>query len=173
MSSLTLTHILTLNLELNAKDGLSQIEFSQSRPGLISSLRKDANFIQLWDIQETKSYDYAINLASKKNYSLQEMDQVGFSVPVLWKSRKTQYSTKPLTSFSFIPAHLPPNVHHILAMSKDRNFECIKVQEACDISWEPQGGMIITGEKNLVEYTSSVPTKSVSFKNDVSDLGNM
>lgn len=45
-----------------------------------------------------------------------------------------------------------PISHNILAIHTDGKFESVKVQEACQISWQPSGGMIMTGKKGLLSY---------------------
>ena len=77
------------------------------------------------------------------------------SIPVLWKSRKTRSSIKKFASFAFIPNSIgssKPISHNILAIHTDGKFESVKVQEACQISWQPSGGMIMTGKKGLLSY---------------------
>lgn len=81
------------------------------------------------------------------------------SIPVLWKSRKTRSSNKEFATFSFIPNSIYssstkpiPNTHNILTVHKDGKFESVKVQEACQIAWQPTGGMVMTGKRGLLSY---------------------
>ncbi|KAI8967392.1 WD40-repeat-containing domain protein, partial [Mycotypha africana] len=174
----TSNSILTLTPE--TKGNLSRILFSPSQPGFLASLTKDASHIDLWDIQETCSLHQSV-LPSLVN----ETNADYLSIPVLWKSRKTRYSTKGFASFTFIPPsaiiadqafssnHKPrsycrqlPNAHTILAVHSDGKFESIKVQEACQVAWQPTGGMIMTGRKGLLSYlpvsSTDVSTRDVS-----------
>ncbi|KAI8990275.1 hypothetical protein BDB01DRAFT_841998 [Pilobolus umbonatus] len=151
--------ILTVNPE-NNKNSLSKILFSPSRPGFLASLSKDSNYINLWDIQETCSLQSAVNSSLTK-------EDEDLSIPVLWKSRKTASSLKQLSSFSFIPASVSSplsnsNIHNILTMFKDGTLESVKVQEACQTSWQPTGGIIRTGRKGLLAYSPS--TTSIDDK---------
>jgi hypothetical protein len=162
---------------------LSRIAFSPSRPGFLASLAKDAFNIDIWDIQETRSYDYALNSASKKGSTLSlrpeltqssiyqpaklertnsshtlhtltaQVNESELDIPVLWKSRKTSTSVKPLASFAFIPTTISPhNTHQLLTMHKDGKFEAVKIQETCQLAWQPTGGMMITGNTGLLSY---------------------
>lgn len=82
-------------------------------------------------------------------------DDDELSIPVLWKSRKTRSSIKKFASFAFIPNSIDsskPISHNILTIHTDGKFESVKVQEACQISWQPSGGMIMTGKKGLLSY---------------------
>ncbi|KAI8647874.1 WD40-repeat-containing domain protein [Parasitella parasitica] len=178
--------ILTLNAE--NKNSLSKIVFSQTQPGFLASLTKDATHIDLWDIQETCSLQSAVNSSvqksstaststqlpqhSQQTSALQKLersashtalqtlaashgDEDELSIPVLWKSRKTRSSVKKFASFTFIPYSLSPSKSvsdNILAIHTDGKFESVKVQEACQISWQPSGGMVMTGKKGLLSY---------------------
>jgi hypothetical protein len=162
--------ILTLNPE--NKNNLSKIVFSPTQPGFLASLTKDASHIDLWDIQETCSLQSAVNSSVQKSTQqpspatsnlmersvsqLQQENDDNLSIPVLWKSRKTRSSSKKFASFAFIPhfsKHQPvPNTHHILSVHTDGKFESVKVQEACQMTWQPTGGMAMTGKKGLLSY---------------------
>jgi hypothetical protein len=37
----------------------------------------------------------------------------------------------------------------------DGKFESVKIQEACQMSWQPTGGMAMTGKKGLLSYHSA------------------
>ncbi|KAI9480747.1 MAG: hypothetical protein EXX96DRAFT_191846 [Benjaminiella poitrasii] len=169
--------VLTLSPE--NKNNLSKIIFSSIQPGFLASLGKDASHIDLWDIQETCSLKSALNSSVQKPLTvhpapstnsnamklernssqnvLQTLsDDENLTIPVLWKSRKTRSSSKRFASFAFIPpshsgASLP-NTHYILTIHTDGKFESIKVQEACQIAWQPKGGMIMTGKRGLLYY---------------------
>ncbi|KAL9545952.1 hypothetical protein PS6_007927 [Mucor atramentarius] len=87
--------------------------------------------------------------------TISQNDDNELSIPVLWKSRKTRSSIKKFASFAFIPNTIgasKPIAHNILAIHTDGKFESVKVQEACQISWQPSGGMIMTGKKGLLSY---------------------
>lgn len=162
--------ILTLNPE--NKNNLSKIAFSPTQPGFLASLTKDALYIDLWDIQETCSLQSAVNSSVQKSTQqplpptskmmmdrsisqLQQENDDDLSIPVLWKSRKTRSSTKKFASFAFIPqfSNKPvPNTRHILSVHTDGKFESVKVQEPCQMSWEPTGGIAMTGKKGLLSY---------------------
>ncbi|KAI8890822.1 hypothetical protein K501DRAFT_236548 [Backusella circina FSU 941] len=181
--------ILTLNPETSSKNTLSHIAFSPSRPGFLASLAKDAFNIDIWDIQETRSYDYALNSASKKGNSFSvrpeqssiyqptklertpsshtlhtltaQVNENELDIPVLWKSRKTSTSVKPLASFAFIPTNsTPPSTHQLLTMHKDGKFEAVKIQETCQLAWQPAGGMVITGNSGLLSYCPTLHDSS-------------
>lgn len=188
--------ILTLNPD--NKNNLSKIVFSQTQPGFLASLTKEATHIDLWDIQETCSLQSAVNNASfQKSYPakstaarklerstsqsvLSTLNHLGddqeMSIPVLWKSRKTRSSVKKFASFAFIPPSITdfsaskalPHTHHILTVHTDGKFESIKVQEACQNSWQPTGGMIMTGKKGLLSYHPT--TISNGFEKQLSNL---
>jgi hypothetical protein len=167
--------VLTLNPE--NKNNLSKIVFSPTQPGYLASLTKDSFHINLWDIQETCSLKSAVDSSVQKSSSstahtapitkletghnaLRSLanDEEELSIPVLWKSRKTRSSNKEFATFSFIPnsisssAKLIPNTHNILTVHKDGKFESIKVQEACQISWQPTGGMVMTAKRGLLSH---------------------
>lgn len=167
--------VLTLNPE--SKASLSKLVFSPTQQGFLASLTKDALHINLWDIQETCSLQSAVNSTVQKQtattaptlptklernpshnalHDLVNEDE-DLSIPVLWKSRKTRYSNKEFATFSFIPNSISatnsiPNNHNILTVHKDGKFESIKVQEACQIAWQPTGGMVMTGKRGLLSY---------------------
>lgn len=167
--------VLTLNPE--NKTNLSKLVFSPTQPGFLASLTKDSFYINLWDIQETCSLQSAVDSSVQKSstvvptpsvsklesstshhalHGLVNEDEDELSIPVLWKSRKTRSSNKEFTTFSFIPNSISscklPNVHNLLTVHKDGKFESIKVQEACQISWQPTGGMIMTAKRGLLSY---------------------
>lgn len=167
--------VLTLNPE--NKNSLSKIVFSPTQPGFLASLTKDSFHINLWDIQETCSLKSAVDSSVQKSSSstahtapvskleaghcaLRSLvnDDEELSIPVLWKSRKTRSSNREFATFSFIPNSISssskpiPNTHNILTVHKDGKFESIKVQEACQISWQPTGGMVMTAKTGLRSY---------------------
>ncbi|KAI8372909.1 uncharacterized protein BYT42DRAFT_578520 [Radiomyces spectabilis] len=80
------------------------------------------------------------------------------SIPVLWKNRKTPMSSKPLTSFAFIPNSMSDrvseSVQRFLTMHKDGQFEAVTLQDACKISWQACGGMAMTADNHLLMYDS-------------------
>ncbi|KAF7724390.1 hypothetical protein EC973_001115 [Apophysomyces ossiformis] len=163
------------DIQGGVKNNLSRLQFSPLRSGLLASLSKDSTYIHTWDIQETSTLRVGVNYsrstptmtttsttlrpssrASASGSSLQTLtsgaDEI--SLPVLWKSRKTAPSSKVLSSFAFIPrcrgnrsAGAPS--HGILAMHKDGQFENIKLQEACKISWQAAGEIMLAGGNNL------------------------
>lgn len=170
--------VLTLNPE--NKNTLSKIVFSPTQPGFLASLTKDSFHINLWDIQETCSLKSAVDSSVQKSSSstahtapvtkleaghcaLKNLanDDGELSIPVLWKSRKTRSSNREFATFSFIPNSISstskpiPNTHNILTVHKDGKFESIKVQEACQISWQPTGGMVMTAKRGLRSYYPS------------------
>ncbi|GAA5812870.1 hypothetical protein MFLAVUS_006329 [Mucor flavus] len=168
--------VLTLNPD--NKTNLSKLVFSPSQPGFLASLTKDSIYINLWDIQETCSLQSAVDSSVQKSSTVVPTPSVSklekstshnalhslvngeeeLSIPVLWKSRKTRSSNKEFTTFSFIPNSISsttkpmPNVHNLLTVHKDGKFESIKVQEACQISWQPTGGMVMTAKRGLLSY---------------------
>lgn len=183
--------VLTLNPE--NKTNLSKLVFSPTQPGFLASLTKDAFHINLWDIQETCSLQSAVDSSVQKSSSvppapsvsrlersashsaLQSLvnDDEELSIPVLWKSRKTRSSNKEFTTFSFIPNSIASatkqtqNVHNLLTVHKDGKFESIKVQEACQIAWQPTGGMVMTGKRGLLSY---YPASSESLEKKMTDF---
>ncbi|KAI7903729.1 uncharacterized protein BX663DRAFT_507393 [Cokeromyces recurvatus] len=92
-------------------------------------------------------------------------DDETLSIPVLWKSRKTKSSMKRFASFVFIPpSHSSsslPNTHHILTIHTDGKFESIKVQETCQIAWQPKGGMMMTGKIGSLYYHPASPEDKI------------
>ncbi|KAG2235345.1 hypothetical protein INT48_004964 [Thamnidium elegans] len=183
--------VLTLNPE--NKTNLSKLVFSPSQPGFLASLTKDSFYINLWDIQETCSLQSAVDSSVQKSSTVAPTPSVSklekstshnalhslvndgdeLSIPVLWKSRKTRSSNKEFTTFSFIPNSISsstkpiPNVHNLLTVHKDGKFESIKVQEACQISWQPIGGMVMTAKRGLLSY---YPPSSESINNKMIQL---
>ncbi|KAI8050673.1 uncharacterized protein B0P05DRAFT_563144 [Gilbertella persicaria] len=157
--------ILTLNAE--SKTNLSKIVFSPSQPGFLASLAKDASTIDLWDIQETCSLQSAVH-SSVQHYQKpafypavntsnnvllsSQFEDNELSIPVLWKTRKTRSSAKKFASFAFIPQASAKQDNTMLAIHTDGKFESVKIQEACQITWQPTGGMVMTSKKGLLSY---------------------
>ncbi|KAI9494432.1 WD40-repeat-containing domain protein [Zychaea mexicana] len=88
-------------------------------------------------------------------------DDAGFAsvgVPVLWRSRESAASSKPITTFNFIPnMHSLDDPHgqrstvpSILAMHRDGQFEGIDLEEASKMTWRPTGGMMVTNGSELL-----------------------
>ncbi|KAG0164018.1 hypothetical protein DFQ30_010636, partial [Apophysomyces sp. BC1015] len=156
---------------------------------LLASLSKDSNYIHIWDIQETGTLQTAVNSsrnaaavvtpstslrplsrASPSGSGLQSLTGSSdeSSLPVLWKSRKTAPSNKAVSSFAFIPSSRggmgagAPS-HGILAMHKDGQFENIKLQEACKVSWQPTGEIMLAGGNDLWTFDIS-PEESLKTR---------
>lgn len=76
-------------------------------------------------------------------------------------------STKALASFSFIPkanrhfqnAH--PSVQGLLTMTKDGTFDTMKIQQVPNMTWEPNGGLLINGGMGLIESKPLVNATSM------------
>lgn len=191
--------VLTLNPDNKAS--LSKIVFSPTQQGFLASLTKDAFHINLWDIQETCSLQSAVDSSVQKSSAIPPLanpaklersashsalhnlinEGEDLSIPVLWKSRKTRYSNKESATFSFIPNSIAssksiPNTHNILTVHKDGKFESIKVEEACQISWQPTGGMVMTGKRGLLSYypaTAEAQWDKKMFRLSMNDDGSM
>ncbi|KAG0743717.1 hypothetical protein G6F63_007654 [Rhizopus arrhizus] len=134
--------VLTLNPE--TKNNISKIVFSPTQPGLLASLTKDTVQMHLWDIQETCSLQSVVHSVKQKR-----VDE-DLSIPVLWKNRKTRSSTKPFASFTFIPKLDQSTPHRLLGVHTDGSFEAVKIEEASQMTWQPTGGMVMTGRKGLM-----------------------
>ncbi|RIA86881.1 hypothetical protein C1645_778580 [Glomus cerebriforme] len=85
-------------------------------------------------------------------------------IPVLWKSRRTQKSSKSLVSFAWIPTISTTHSHRLLAMNKEQIFETITLEESPSFDWEPRGNISIFG---LNSFTYDVDKK----KSHDGDLG--
>ncbi|KAH8556996.1 WD40-repeat-containing domain protein [Umbelopsis sp. PMI_123] len=124
--------VLSINVDHSSgsRTPLSRILFAPSKRGLLASLSRDANAVDLWDIQETGPTVAPTKMQLQRSASPFEMttptaniplsadvespitnyglpNYVGadeeVSIPLLWRSRRTKPSTKALASFSFIP----------------------------------------------------------------------
>ncbi|OAD70468.1 hypothetical protein PHYBLDRAFT_182399 [Phycomyces blakesleeanus NRRL 1555(-)] len=163
--------------------------FSPSRQGSLAILSKDSSTVQLWDIQETSSLQSVISSDVRSSPIQTAFDASGMSAsrssrlgsqtprgirslvsqkddtistPVLWKSRRTNTSSRPLSSFTFIPPSVPgmpsSTSQRILAMNREGHLETIRLQEAAEMTWKPTGGMMISKGNDLLAYDATLPS---------------
>ncbi|KAI8143120.1 hypothetical protein BJV82DRAFT_611432 [Fennellomyces sp. T-0311] len=160
--------VLTLNSESSTKHALSKIAFSPTRPGLLASVSKDTPIVNLWDIQETSILQNAVPPTSYGSETSSGLRAItGFasseptdntphipgssSVPVLWRSRESAPSSKPITTFGFIPRMADDgSVPSLLTMHRDGQFESIDLEEASKMTWQPTGGIMATNGTELL-----------------------
>ncbi|KAI9317907.1 WD40-repeat-containing domain protein [Dichotomocladium elegans] len=146
---------------------LSRIAFSPSRPGLLASLSRDAFSINLWDIQESSSLKATMATGDKSPLlSLAEIPEDELSIPVLWKSRRSTTSSKPIACFSFIPKHASScrSNMSVLTMQKDNQFETINLEEACKMAWRPTGGLLLTGGSDMETRFITSDSRAFGFR---------
>ncbi|RUS35184.1 hypothetical protein BC938DRAFT_474392 [Jimgerdemannia flammicorona] len=90
---------------------------------------------------------------------------------VLWKSRKTQPSSKILSSFAWMPhsstqSANSASVHRLISVNKDGFIEAVRLQEAPKFSWEPTGNILLTGGGGLEIHGTYHSPPSASTAND-------
>lgn len=111
--------------------------------------------------QSTHSATNAIQALSS------QYEDADLSVPVLWRTRKTSSSVKKFASFAFIPndTHSKSNnTHNILAIHLDGKLESVRVQEPCQVAWQPTGGMIMTNQKGLLSHQPNLENNPIESR---------
>ncbi|KAG9294907.1 hypothetical protein G9A89_003247 [Geosiphon pyriformis] len=73
-------------------------------------------------------------------------------LPILWKSRKIKGSSKPLTSFAWIPTITSASSHRLVSINKDGIIETLKREESLKISWDPRGNMSVASGRCVNVY---------------------
>ncbi|GBB83809.1 hypothetical protein RclHR1_10480001 [Rhizophagus clarus] len=178
MCLLTCYLIYVLNISTESRP--VQISFSTSRSGLIASLSNDASYITLYDIKETthKLFDSdevppdhlnngfgvhgggGVGLipfneksgvgSSGSSFNLGNKIDEELVTPILWKSRRTQRSSKSLISFAWIPTISTTHSYRLLAINKEQIFETITLEESPNFDWDPQGNISIFNHKEKI-----------------------
>ncbi|CAG8706322.1 uncharacterized protein OCT59_029542 [Rhizophagus irregularis] len=147
---------------------------------LIASLSNDASYVTLYDIKETThnlsdfgeiSLDHLNNGfgghggGGAGSVPFNEKSGVGsggstfsfgnkideeLDTPILWKSRRTQRSSKSLISFAWIPTISTTHSYRLLAINKEQTFETIALEESPNFDWDPQGNIAIFNHKKKI-----------------------
>ncbi|KAI9597959.1 hypothetical protein BDF19DRAFT_433141 [Syncephalis fuscata] len=79
-------------------------------------------------------------------------------VPVLWRSRQTKPALRPLASFAWIPTTPGRATSSLMSVNRDGVIECVELQEARRIAWDPCGGLLVAGDQDIFVFpTSSLP----------------
>ncbi|KAF9138717.1 hypothetical protein BG015_002278 [Linnemannia schmuckeri] len=152
---------------------LVRISFNPQRAGLLASLTKEATCLKVWDIQEgtvraprsLSRMDSSHNLdgslqqgpssaggllsRSHDREGLQtvresESDEAEVGIPILWKSRRTKPSSKPLQSFAWIPTFVSNSTSGLISINKESLIETTLLKETSHIAWEPKGALVVS-----------------------------
>ncbi|KAF9081229.1 hypothetical protein BGX23_001114 [Mortierella sp. AD031] len=152
---------------------LVRISFNPQRSGLLASLTKEATCLKVWDIQEgtiraprsLSRMDSNHNLEgslqqnsggaggllsrSHDREGLQtvresESDEAEVGIPILWKSRRTKPSSKPLQSFAWIPTFVSNSTSGLISINKESLIETTLLKETSHIAWEPKGALVVS-----------------------------
>ncbi|KAF9904605.1 hypothetical protein EC991_002533 [Linnemannia zychae] len=152
---------------------LVRISFNPQRSGLLASLTKEATCLKVWDIQEgtVRAPRSLSRMDSNHNLegSLQqgagsaggllsrshdrdglqtvresESDETEVGIPILWKSRRTKPSSKPLQSFAWIPTFVSNSTSGLISINKESLIETTLLKETSQIAWEPKGAMVVS-----------------------------
>ncbi|KAF8977016.1 hypothetical protein BGZ46_007727 [Entomortierella lignicola] len=182
------------------KSALVRIQFNPQRSGLIASLTKEATCLRIWDIQEgtvrapksISRMDSNHNLEASFQQSsggsggmlsrshdrdglhtVRESDseEAEIGVPILWKSRRTNPSSKSLQSFAWIPTFVSNSTSGLISINKESHIETTILKETSQIAWEPRGALVVS-DGNLIscfpsqrslEATAPEPAPQVPF----------
>ncbi|KAG0024185.1 hypothetical protein BGZ81_007802 [Podila clonocystis] len=152
---------------------LVRIQFSPQRSGLLASLSKEASCLKVWDIQEgtvraprsvsrmenNHSMDVNGPQAPGNSSSLlsrshdkdglhpvreSESEEAEVGIPILWKSRRTKPSSKPLQSFAWIPTFVSNSTSGLISINKESFIETTILKETSQIAWEPKGALVVS-----------------------------
>ncbi|KAF9434733.1 hypothetical protein BGZ76_007530 [Entomortierella beljakovae] len=163
---------------------LVRIQFNPQRSGLLATLTKDASCIKIWDIQEgtaraprnVSRMDSSHNLEAtmqqgpgvterllSRSHDREglhtvresESEEPEIGVPILWKSRRTNPSSKSLQSFAWIPTSMTNSTSGLISINKETHIESTVLRETSQIAWEPRGSLVVS-DGNVI---SSFPTQ--------------
>ncbi|KAF9946376.1 hypothetical protein BGZ72_000381 [Mortierella alpina] len=152
---------------------LVRISFNPQRSGLLASLTKEATCLKVWDIQEgtmrapktlsRMDSNHALDAGSQQGTGsasgllsrshdregLQtvresEFDDAEVGVPILWKSRRTNPSSKSLQSFAWIPTFVSNSTSGLISINKESLIETTILKETSQIAWEPKGALVVS-----------------------------
>ncbi|KAF9919630.1 hypothetical protein FBU30_010724 [Linnemannia zychae] len=162
---------------------LVRISFNPQRSGLLATLTKEATCIKVWDIQEgtiraprnISRMDSGHNLEgsfqqggggaggllskSHDREGLQtvresEPNESEIGIPILWKSRRTKPSSKPLQSFAWIPTFVSNSTSGLISINKESLIETTLLKETSHIAWEPKGTLVLSDGSAISSFPS-------------------
>ncbi|KAG0222589.1 hypothetical protein BGW41_005933 [Actinomortierella wolfii] len=81
-----------------------------------------------------------------------EENEVG--VPILWKSRRTRPSSKPIQSFAWIPTLVSSSTSGLISINKEYLIETTLLKETSHVAWEPRGSLVVSGGNNISCFPS-------------------
>ncbi|KAF9996997.1 hypothetical protein BGZ79_009266 [Entomortierella chlamydospora] len=182
------------------KFALVRIQFNPQRSGIIASLTKDASYLKVWDIQEgtigvprsVSRMDSSHNLEASMQQSSggsggllsrshdrdglhtlreSESDEMEVGVPILWKSRRTNPSSKSLQSFAWIPTFVSNSKSGLISINKESHIETTILRETSHIAWEPRGALVVSDgnviscfpSQRSLEATAAEPAPQLPF----------
>ncbi|KAI9264074.1 hypothetical protein BDA99DRAFT_559383 [Phascolomyces articulosus] len=117
------------------------------------------------------AYDTAASGTTIPQTNPNETGLTSLGVPVLWRSRESAASSKPITTFNFIPTMRSLDDHHnrhrstvpsILTMHRDGQFQVIDLEEASKMTWRPTGGMMMTNGSEVLSCGGSRPSNCLN-----------
>ncbi|RUS22511.1 hypothetical protein BC937DRAFT_88669 [Endogone sp. FLAS-F59071] len=80
-------------------------------------------------------------------------------------SPAAQPSIKALSSFAWMPHSFNrvanASVHRLISVNKDGVIEAVRLQEALKFSWEPTGGLMLTGGGSLEQHRAAYPSSAI------------
>ncbi|KAF9174790.1 hypothetical protein BGX20_009785 [Mortierella sp. AD010] len=182
------------------KYALVRIQFNPQRSGIIASLTKEASCLKIWDIQEgtigvprsVTRMDSSHNLEASMQQSSggsggllsrshdrdvlhtlreSESDEMEVGVPILWKSRRTNPSSKSLQSFAWIPTFVSNSKSGLISINKESHIETTILRETSHIAWEPRGALVVSDgnviscfpSQRSLEATAAEPAPQLPF----------
>ncbi|KAF9968997.1 hypothetical protein BGZ73_008913, partial [Actinomortierella ambigua] len=81
-----------------------------------------------------------------------EENEVG--VPILWKSRRTKPSSKPIQSFAWIPTLVSSSTSGLISINKEYLIETTLLKETSHVAWEPRGSLVVSGGNAVSSFPS-------------------
>jgi hypothetical protein len=64
---------------------------------------------------------------------------------------------RPLVSFTWIPTGCDRATSRLMSVNKDGVIECVELQEARRIAWDPLGGLLMVGDQNILAFPNTEP----------------
>ncbi|RKP10789.1 WD40-repeat-containing domain protein, partial [Thamnocephalis sphaerospora] len=135
-----------LTIQASDRSGsLDALQYSPRRGGMIATHGRDSPYIRLWDLQEGTTRTYTTT-------TIRPSFSGPVDVPVLWRNLQTKPALRPLASFTWIPTGCDRATSRLMSVNRDGVIECVELQEARRIAWDPSGGLLVVGDEDMVVF---------------------